>query len=760
MAFRPTSQRMDMRSRLSPGQYEPQVRVLSASPPLPYRPRLSISQPSLLPLLLPPSPPSFILRDPDPMQYPFRLASVNNMSPIHALPVELLTRIFQLGVDSEPIPDDRDHLALTFEVSISHVCRHWRQVALHTPLLWTTVHFRTKSHMFRGNVYLARNARLPIDIYVDTCSEDANTHRKDLLFRDEFIPVFNIVLPHIDRWRELHLKVADLDCKLSARRVLSTCGSAPALRTLQLWHVQNWQTPERLFTAIGPPPVVVFAGELPSLKHIVLQGVNLPWMSSPFLRNLTSIEYALHSDDVRMPFHLWRKMLASSPSLERLSLHYSGPRARTSGAPTPDGIEWWGADPPGPDDAQAHGPGYQAPPAVDPVYLPRLQEIKLIDLEADYLVAVFKSIDAPNVRQLHLELETEDQDFSPFVDFVAKEPSPSLLASPHHHPPLLPLNGHGHIADDGGDGGAGEGYVHGYANGYAHGHTNGYHINGHGHGYVSPHPAPKSAGTGTGTGPRFPRLETLSVSALVCSAESWRALLESARALVRLEVDFVPPMHEGAFGVLFGTVRAERRVAPPPPSALRLPTRSLPNGARGEEGEVVVVGEPRRLDKGKGKGKARATDEDERAQEGEGEGEYEEVPILPSLKQLRCGGIPSREIVRLATHRRTFRSASSGAEGAFRIHRWEAEETFRDEDGVAFEEELGRISDAAERAQRARGGRASEPWRWDEPLEKIVWYSVEGDYDDDEDDDDDDESDGGEAVGDTEEDGDEDGEDD
>ncbi|KAI1794762.1 hypothetical protein LXA43DRAFT_883166, partial [Ganoderma leucocontextum] len=418
------------------------------------------------------------------------------MSPIHALPVELLTRIFQLGVDSEPLPDDRDPCHLTFEVSISHVCRHWRQVALHTPLLWTTVHFRTKSHMVRGNLYLVRNARLPIDIYVDTCSEDAHAHRKDLLFRDEFIPVFNILLPYIDRWRELHLKVADLDCKLSARRVLSTCGSAPALRTLQLWHVQNWQTPERLFTAIGPPPVVVFGGELPSLKHIVLQGVNLPWMSSPFLRNLTSIELALHSDDVRMPFHLWRKMLASSPALERLCLHYSGPCARTSGAPTPDGIEWWGANPPDPDDPQAHAPGYVAPPAADPVHLPRLREIRLIDLEPDYLVAVFKSIDAPNVRALHLELETEDQDFSPFVDFLTREPSWPLSSS---QPPP--------------------------------------HLNGHGEGEEE-------------RPPRFPRLETLSVSALVCSAESWRALLESARALTRLEVDFVPPMLDGAFGVL------------------------------------------------------------------------------------------------------------------------------------------------------------------------------------------------------------------
>ena len=224
----------------------------------------------------------------------------------------------------------------------------------------------------------------------------------------------------------------------------------------------------------------------------------------------------------------------------------------------------------------------------------------------------------------------------------------------------------------------------------------------------------------------------------------------------------MPPMHEGAFEDLFGTVQAERRVASdgarPDGRRRLLPMGSLPNGDRGEGDEGGGEGNcgreemaaPRR---DKGKGKARATDDEDGR---EGEGEYEEVPILPSLKQLRCGGIPSKEIVRLATHRRTFRSASSpfNMEGAFRIHRWEAEETFRDEDGVAFEAELARISEEAERVQRARGGRASEPWRWDEPLEKIVWYSVEGDYDD-EDEDEDEESDGGEEVGETEEDGDE-----
>ncbi|PIL28715.1 hypothetical protein GSI_08787 [Ganoderma sinense ZZ0214-1] len=94
-----------------------------------------------------------------------------------------------------------------------------------------------------------------------------------------------------------------------------------------------------------------------------------------------------------------RQMLASSPGLSLLSLHYSGTRARTSGSPSPDGIEGWSADLQEPNDTIAvHGPGYQASPATDP---PRLQ--KLIDLEVDYLVAVLKLIDARNVHRLHLE---------------------------------------------------------------------------------------------------------------------------------------------------------------------------------------------------------------------------------------------------------------------------------------------------------------------------------------------------------------------
>ncbi|TFK85738.1 hypothetical protein K466DRAFT_587857 [Polyporus arcularius HHB13444] len=615
------------------------------------------------------------------------------MPPIHLLPVELLTRIFHLGVDSDPLPDDRPPEHRPFEVLVSHVCRHWRHIALHTPHLWTTVHFRLKSHIDRGRAYLSRNARLPIDIYVDTCAEDTAKHRKDLIFRDSFMPTFDVVLPHIDRWREFHLKVADLECKGSARKVLNTCGPAPLLRTLQLWHVQNWESPERLFGAIGPPPVVVFGGHLPRLKNIILQGVNLPWTSSPFLSNLTAIEYALHSDDVRMPWEQWRNMLVSSPNLERLCLHYSGPRAKSSGGSPPDGIEWWGADPPAPDDVIP--PGVQLPPAADPVLLPRLQEIQLHDLDSDYLIALFRTLDAPHLRALHLELDTEDQDFTPFVQYLVAPPL-ALVKSRHHHH---------------------------HANGDAHEGPSSLHRN--------------------ASRPKFPHLKSLTVSALTCSLESWRALLESAPELTRLEADFMGTP-EGAFDVLFESTRA----VPPSHSRSRSPSPDLVSAsspASSSSAHVRVNGVVNGVNgidlkgKGKGKGKARAVDEEDYYDYDHAPAYHAppdgETPVLPVLRTLRAAGVSGKQLARLAAHRR--------ARGC-PVRRWEVEDGARDEEGVALERELVAVS-ARWRAgvverERVRGGgeggegKVREPWRLDEDVERLVWYREElvPEYDEDE----------------------------
>lgn len=316
-------------------------------------------------------------------------------SPFCRLPVELIARIFHLGVLSAPHPDHVPAHEPSFEVLVSHVCRYWRAVALSTPSLWAIIVFRYFTDLDRAQVYLSRTGSAQLlDIHVDTCAE--NEHVPGLtLFRDEFQPVFDIVVPHIARWRSLSLKVRDLICKGGARAVLSTCGPAPHLEHLQLWHIQDWGTAEGLFNAIGPPPVIVFNGSLPSLSSLSLIGVNVPWAQSPFLTGLCSLELALHSDDVRIPYPIWYRMLEESPHLERLSLHYSGPRSPSGGAGGP--LAW---DPP------------------QPVRLVYLHELRLTDLDPPYLVMLFRTLDIKALRRLFLELE--NQDFSIFLDFLVR----------------------------------------------------------------------------------------------------------------------------------------------------------------------------------------------------------------------------------------------------------------------------------------------------------------------------------------------------
>ena len=321
-----------------------------------------------------------------------------SMAAIHTLPIEILSRIFLLGQPAGEYPEFPPIGPPPFEVLVSHVCQHWRQVALRTPHLWTTIHLRTVPHIDRAKQYLRRSGRLPLDILVDTC--DIEEHIKDfLLFRDEFMPVFSILTPYIDRWRSMQIKVRDRQCKLGARQVLSTCGPARNLEFLQLWHVETWETAERLFTQIGPPPVVVFNKSLPSLKHIKLIGVNLPWVHSPFLEDLTSVDFGLHADDVRIPYNLWERMMATSPHLERLSLHYSGPRFGAG--------EW-------PNTC---------------VKLLELRELNLEEMPTAILLQLFARLHMPNLSVLRLTLPSLDDG----------EDSGALLDFCTNPPPLLPL---------------------------------------------------------------------------------------------------------------------------------------------------------------------------------------------------------------------------------------------------------------------------------------------------------------------------------
>ncbi|PPQ92823.1 hypothetical protein CVT25_004311 [Psilocybe cyanescens] len=326
---------------------------------------------------------------------------------IHSLPVELISSIFLFGagfdnpyVDSpfllkpdqeyEPVPSS------DFQVIVSHVCHHWRQVALNTQSLWTTLHFGHPSHLSRAEVYLARcstSTTFLLDILVNTVASE--THDRDpqrTLYDAELLAIFQIIVPHVKRWRAFHLKISDNLCKSTARRFLSSCGPAPYLETLQLYHFEDYRTSQRLFEAIHKPPVTIFSNVLPRLRNVSLIGVNLGWDDSPYLSSLHTLELALHSENVRPLYASWGRILQSSPELKTLCLHYSGPRAST-------------------DD-----PNLAWPRADRKIQLKGLKQLNLTSLDPDYLCDLVDRLYFLNLQGLNLDLP--DLEYTSFITLL------------------------------------------------------------------------------------------------------------------------------------------------------------------------------------------------------------------------------------------------------------------------------------------------------------------------------------------------------
>jgi hypothetical protein len=115
-------------------------------------------------------------------------------TPIHSLPIELLSYIFTLSTHTsfaeeddaaEPNPTDFpfDPANMLTTLAISTVSRYWRDVALSTPTLWTDICVSTelpddddeesrqmrntmKPNSYRIATYLARSGNAPIDILI------------------------------------------------------------------------------------------------------------------------------------------------------------------------------------------------------------------------------------------------------------------------------------------------------------------------------------------------------------------------------------------------------------------------------------------------------------------------------------------------------------------------------------------------------------------------------------------------------------------
>ena len=238
----------------------------------------------------------------------------NNFSLIGKLPPEVLSCIFSFHAINQPIPSDPIYnpndpfpsspsptrVGLGW-ITVTHVCRLWRQVALSDPSLWRTIVFDLGAEW--AEEMLARSKAALI------------FYRRDLSFqprisRERTLDDEVTLRKHLSHVRQLVLS-GNPEFLEPAVRALTT--PAPHLESLEL--LRN--APQFRELCITLPPDM-FAHKAPKLRHVTLFGCAVPWDSSLF-RDLTHL-------DIRVPpvvpfprsAPAARTDLLAIPSLDRL----------------------------------------------------------------------------------------------------------------------------------------------------------------------------------------------------------------------------------------------------------------------------------------------------------------------------------------------------------------------------------------------------------------------------------------------------------
>ncbi|KZP18927.1 hypothetical protein FIBSPDRAFT_955889 [Athelia psychrophila] len=204
--------------------------------------------------------------------------------PIHHLPPELLVEILYQHTPSryEDIRERRKILAL------SHVCSHWRSVALSTPSLWTFIYVQCmESNVHRkldcARAWLSRSLQLPLSIVLEMMDVKPSSVEA----------AFQALIPHCARWKEVSFPMLPL-----GPHILSLVkGNLPLLESAEFPWVQL--THVELDTYITPAVHDILASALNVVCLRVylrdhVQGAEPQIITHP---NISTLDVSGHGDD-------------------------------------------------------------------------------------------------------------------------------------------------------------------------------------------------------------------------------------------------------------------------------------------------------------------------------------------------------------------------------------------------------------------------------------------------------------------------------
>ncbi|KAG1769674.1 hypothetical protein EDD22DRAFT_151542 [Suillus occidentalis] len=347
--------------------------------------------------------------------------------------------------------------SVTMPTVLASVNRHWRNIALSTSTLWSSLvmtlgqvvrvkighderAYTTFLDVQRLAAHIARSRNSSVDILIDTRDpewdfeddgEECSTQNAACFPYATFIPqILDLLFPQMYRWRSLTilsdtwapLRVA-LE-RLSVPALIKDSG-APRLETLMLMrcneflgHLDTFSPrTQHMFDGIpfaaltGAPhdDISVQSHPLPKLRNLTLVGVHLNWthfsrytLGAALHRPLShvsgciqSLELSQHCREVRPTFDEFTSILNACPLLRKLVIRVSGPRF-DAGVQRSD----------------------------RPISLPLLEEVHLGYTSVEDAAMLLNHIHAPNLTTLSLEdsnhiASPDEEDSGPLLMYLA-----------------------------------------------------------------------------------------------------------------------------------------------------------------------------------------------------------------------------------------------------------------------------------------------------------------------------------------------------
>lgn len=332
---------------------------------------------------------------------PHHCRSPVKLTSAQSLANELLSQIFILAAH-----DSHDRYdAILYPIVVSHVCAAWRQIAISTSGLWTSIiltHPSPWSQLSRTVTYLSRSRNRPLDLFLDFRDPSWNWEEASHTFGWKHMEnAIRLLIPHVERWHTVELLTDTWAPIFTFLWYTRKVKSAPVLETISLSRCNVYFASKgEMFSPVAlkqPIPLFGDAEALPALCTVSLAGVHVDWSISN-LRNLKELELKYHASDVMPTLVDFVAILADCPDLEYLTV-----------------LGW------GPQFEEKEGDGDIQSPLV--VTLPHLKHLTIGFLDAQYAIKMLSIFDLPVLEGLTIEdisstLHSSDhQDASSILDF-------------------------------------------------------------------------------------------------------------------------------------------------------------------------------------------------------------------------------------------------------------------------------------------------------------------------------------------------------